>query len=188
MGIKAVVTAPRSPLQNPYVDRLISSIRREYLDHIIIFNERQLRRILSSYFQYHHKTAHIFRLTRIVLNLAQYTPAPRERLSPSGRSVAGIIATNATQRELLDDRTFGADDRSALQLLHLLECHRASGAHRLSFWRRLRFGLVSGAVFASPAAAAFDTAERVGDALGNTFCRPDTRFSIASARPRSTLF
>jgi putative transposase len=47
MGIEAVVTAPRCPWQNPYVERIIGSIRRECLDHIIIFNERQLRRVLS---------------------------------------------------------------------------------------------------------------------------------------------
>jgi len=51
MGIKEVVTAPRSPWQNAYVERIIGSIRRECLDHIIIFNERHLRRVLSSYFQ-----------------------------------------------------------------------------------------------------------------------------------------
>jgi transposase InsO family protein len=54
MGIKDVFTAPRSPWQNPYVERLIGLIRRECLDHTIIFNERHLRRVLSSYFQYHH--------------------------------------------------------------------------------------------------------------------------------------
>jgi transposase InsO family protein len=56
MGIKEVVTAPRSPWQNPYVERLIGSIRRECLDHIIIFNEHHLREVLSRYFQYHHKS------------------------------------------------------------------------------------------------------------------------------------
>ena len=56
MGIKEVVTTPRSPWQNAYVERLIGSIRRECLDHIIIFNEHHLRRALSSYFQYHHQT------------------------------------------------------------------------------------------------------------------------------------
>jgi transposase InsO family protein len=56
MGIKEVVTAPRSPWQNAYVERLIGSIRRECLDHIIIFNERHLREVLSRYFQYHHKS------------------------------------------------------------------------------------------------------------------------------------
>jgi len=54
MGIKEVVAAPRSPWQNPYVERLIGSIRREYLDHIIILNEHHLRGVLSQYFQYHH--------------------------------------------------------------------------------------------------------------------------------------
>jgi putative transposase len=56
MGIKEVVNAPRSPWQNAYVERLIGSIRRECLDHIIILNEHHLRGVLSSYFQYHHKT------------------------------------------------------------------------------------------------------------------------------------
>jgi putative transposase len=50
MGIKEVVTAPRSPWQNAYIERLIGSIRRECLDHIIIFDERHLCRVLSSYF------------------------------------------------------------------------------------------------------------------------------------------
>jgi transposase InsO family protein len=50
MGIEEIVTAPRSPWQNPYVERFIGSIRRECLDHIIIFNERHLRGVLSSYF------------------------------------------------------------------------------------------------------------------------------------------
>ena len=45
MGIKEVVTAPRSPWQNPYVERVIGSIRRECLDHVVIFNERHLRRL-----------------------------------------------------------------------------------------------------------------------------------------------
>ena len=48
MGITEVITAPRSPWQNPYVERLIGSIRRECLDHVIILSERHLRRILSS--------------------------------------------------------------------------------------------------------------------------------------------
>jgi transposase InsO family protein len=50
------VTAARSPLQNPYVERLIGSIRREWLDHIIIFNEHHLRGVPSKYFHYHHTT------------------------------------------------------------------------------------------------------------------------------------
>jgi putative transposase len=54
MGIKEVLIAPRSPWQNPYVERLIGSIRRELLDHVIVLNERHLRRLLQSYFDYYH--------------------------------------------------------------------------------------------------------------------------------------
>jgi hypothetical protein len=47
-GFEEVVAAPRSPCQNPYVERLIGSIRRECLDHVTILNERNLRRVLSA--------------------------------------------------------------------------------------------------------------------------------------------
>ena len=50
LGIREVLTAPQSPWQNAYVERLIGSIRRECLDHVIVLNETGLRRILKSYF------------------------------------------------------------------------------------------------------------------------------------------
>jgi len=53
LGIEEVLTAPRSPWQSPYVERLIGSIRRECLNHVIIFNERHLRRQLRSYSTYY---------------------------------------------------------------------------------------------------------------------------------------
>ena len=56
MGINEVVSAPRSPWQNAYVERIIGSIRRECLDHVVIFDEHHLRRTLSSYVQYYHRT------------------------------------------------------------------------------------------------------------------------------------
>jgi hypothetical protein len=51
MGIEEVLTTPRSPWQSPYVERIVGSIRRECLDHVIIFNEAHLRRVLSCYFR-----------------------------------------------------------------------------------------------------------------------------------------
>ena len=48
------VTAPRSPWQNAYVERVIGSIRRECLDHVIVLNESHLKRILRDYFDYYH--------------------------------------------------------------------------------------------------------------------------------------
>ena len=56
MGIEEVMTAPRSPWQNRYVERLIGSIRRECLNHVVVFHERHLRRLLSEYFAYYHKS------------------------------------------------------------------------------------------------------------------------------------
>jgi len=53
MDIDEVRITTQSPWQNPYVERLIGSTRREYLDHVIVFNERSLRRILRSYVAYH---------------------------------------------------------------------------------------------------------------------------------------
>lgn len=56
LGLKEVLSAPRSPWQNPYVERLIGSIRRECLDHVIVLNEHHLRRVLQRYFGYYHRT------------------------------------------------------------------------------------------------------------------------------------
>ena len=54
MGIEEVVIARQSPWQNPYVERLIGSIRRECLDHVIVLNEKHLRRVLERYLAYYH--------------------------------------------------------------------------------------------------------------------------------------
>ena len=56
LGIKEVTTAPRSPWQNAYAERLIGSIRRECLDHMIVLGERHLKRILSSYVDYYQSS------------------------------------------------------------------------------------------------------------------------------------
>ena len=54
MGITELITAPRSPWQNAHAECVIGSIRRDCLDHMVIFNGRRLRLILSSYVDYHH--------------------------------------------------------------------------------------------------------------------------------------
>jgi putative transposase len=60
MGTREVLTAPQSPWQNPYAERLIGSIRRECLDHIIVLNETCLRWTLRSYFAYYlHARTHL---------------------------------------------------------------------------------------------------------------------------------
>jgi transposase InsO family protein len=54
LGMEDKPIAPRSPWQNPYVERLIGSLRRECLDHVIIFNERHLQHVLREYLDYYH--------------------------------------------------------------------------------------------------------------------------------------
>ena len=54
MGIEEVLSAPRSPWQNAFVERIIGSIRRDCLDHVVVLNDRHLKRILKSYFNYYH--------------------------------------------------------------------------------------------------------------------------------------
>ena len=56
MRIGEVLTAPHSPWQNPFVERLIGSVRRECLEHVVVLDERHLRRILTAYFAYYHRT------------------------------------------------------------------------------------------------------------------------------------
>ena len=56
LSIEEVLTAPRSPWQNPYAERLIGSIRRDCLNHFIILNARHLKRTLASYFRYYHES------------------------------------------------------------------------------------------------------------------------------------
>lgn len=70
LDIQEVLIAARRPWQNPYCERLIGSIRRDCSDHVIIFSELHLRRILKSYFQYYHGT-------RTHLALDKDAPDPR---------------------------------------------------------------------------------------------------------------
>ena len=54
LGIEEVVIAPRSPWQTPYVERVIGSMRRECLDHVVVLGESHLRRIVKRYVRHHH--------------------------------------------------------------------------------------------------------------------------------------
>jgi putative transposase len=82
MGIAEVVSAPASPWQNPYAERLIGSVRRECLNHVIVIGERHLRRILAAYLLYYHGA-------RTHLSLEKDAPTPRRVHAPTeGRVVA----------------------------------------------------------------------------------------------------
>ena len=83
MGIKQVLSAPRSPWQRAYVERLIGSIRRECLDQIIVFGERSLHRALASYTSYYHNW-------RTHLSLAKDAPRWRRIQSSAEGKVVEI--------------------------------------------------------------------------------------------------
>lgn len=74
LGMEEVLTAPRSPWQNPYAERLIGSIRRECLNHFVIWNAKHLKRTLARYFDYYHES-------RTHLGLGKQCPFPRESSS-----------------------------------------------------------------------------------------------------------
>ena len=80
MNITEVLSAPRSPWQRAYVERVIGSIRRECLDHVIVVDEESLRRTLRSYFSYYHRS-------RLHLSLDKDSPDSR-----SVQSVGRVIA------------------------------------------------------------------------------------------------
>jgi hypothetical protein len=109
MRIAEVLTAPRSPWQNPFAERVIGTIRRELLDHVIVLNEGHLRRRLHSYLRYYHGS-------RTHLALEKDAPASRAPSShpsmaaslPCLRSAASTTATSVARRSRFDGLSFGA--------------------------------------------------------------------------------
>ena len=83
LGIEQVKTAPGSPWQNAFVERVIGTIRRELLDHVIVLNERHLRRLLSSYLGYYHHA-------RCHQSLGGNSPEPREVEPPDRGAVVSV--------------------------------------------------------------------------------------------------
>ena len=80
LGITEVLGAPRSPWQRAYVERIIGSIRRDCLDHVIVFDQASLRRLLGSYLDYYHRS-------RTHLSLNKDAPVTRP-VQSAGRIVA----------------------------------------------------------------------------------------------------
>ena len=89
MRIQEVLTAARSPWQNPFAERLIGSIRRDCLDHVIVLSERHLRRILTRYFAYYHRTRTHLSLTKDAPVGRPVEPPPLGNVVPI-REVGGL--------------------------------------------------------------------------------------------------
>src|SRR5438445_6092718 len=119
ISIAEVLTAPRSPWQNPFAERVIGTIRRELLDHVIVLNEGYLLRRLRSYLRYCHGSR-----THLAL----------EKDAPEPRGVVAVVEPLSPRRR----------DRERPRLLHPGPCH---GTHCLELRRgyiaRSRPGLPS---------------------------------------------
>jgi transposase InsO family protein len=83
MGIERVLTAPRSPWQNAFCERVIGTLRRECLDHVIVLGQQHLRRIRRKYLEYPHSS-------RTLLALDKDAPKPREHQSTDGGKVIAL--------------------------------------------------------------------------------------------------
>ena len=83
MRIAEVLTAPRSPWQNSFAERLIGTIRRELLDQVIVLSEGHLRRRLRSYLRYYHGS-------RTHLALEKDAPEPRAVELPERGSIVAL--------------------------------------------------------------------------------------------------
>jgi len=94
MGIRQKLIAPRSPWQNPYVERLVGSIRRECLDRVIVFHERQLRQILESYLEYYHQL-------RPHRSLSHDSPIPRPVEPPDRGNVIELPQVGGLHHQYL---------------------------------------------------------------------------------------
>ena len=103
--MQEVLTAPRSPWQNPYAERLIGSIRRECLNHFVILNARHLQRTLALYFRYYHTSrTHLGSTSNVHFRVRYHAT---EELSRSRNCMVFITATNALQPKHVDGPRFG---------------------------------------------------------------------------------
>jgi putative transposase len=83
MGVEEVLTAPRSPWQKPFAERVIGSIRRECLDHVVVLSERHLRRLLTDYLENYHRW-------RCHRSLSMDCPEPRPVQRPEDGHVVEV--------------------------------------------------------------------------------------------------
>jgi putative transposase len=89
MQIQDVLTAARNPWQNPFAERLIGSIRRDCLNHVIVLSERHLRNILTGYFAYYHRTRTHLSFTKDAPDGRPIEPPQRGNVVPL-REVGGL--------------------------------------------------------------------------------------------------
>ena len=124
MGIEEVTTACRSPWQNAYAERVIGSIRRECLDHVIVFNEDHLRRILADYFVYYNRN-------RTHLSLERNSPIPREVEPPGTGKVVAIPHVGGLHHRYTRVARFSANNSRVADGEGEWSAHRGPSSHQM---------------------------------------------------------
>ena len=97
MRFAEVLTAPRSPWQNAFTERVIGTIRREYLDHVIVLNEGHLRRRLHSYLRYYHGSRTHLALEKDAPEPRTVEPREHGRVVACPKSADSTTATSAAR-------------------------------------------------------------------------------------------
>ena len=115
MGIRDRPTSPRSPWQNGYAEKLIGSIRRECLDHVVVFGERHLRHVLLSYMNYYNEA-------RTHLSLDKDAPVTRA-VATTGRILAAqfleVCTINTSGSSLRYSQPQGTLERTLRKTFHV---------------------------------------------------------------------
>ena len=91
MGIEEILTAPRSPWQNPFAERVIGTLRRDCLDQVVVLDERHLRRLLTDYLEHYHRW-------RCHRSLAMDCPSPRPVQGPAYGRVVEVVEAGGLYR------------------------------------------------------------------------------------------
>jgi transposase InsO family protein len=91
LDIEEILTEPRSPWQNPYAERVIRTLRRECMDHVIVLHERHLRRVLRDYIDFYHRW-------RVHQSLERDAPEHRPVQPPELGEVVELLDVGGLQR------------------------------------------------------------------------------------------
>ena len=118
MGIDEVLTAPHAPWQNAFVERFVGSARRECFDHVIVFNEAGLRKLMLRYCSYYERSPTHLRWTRTRRFLVRLCRPVMATSWRSPRPGASTIGTNGARPERPSHRPLVRHERPALTPTH----------------------------------------------------------------------
>src|SRR3954451_20313062 len=135
MGIRDRPTSPRSPWQNAYAERLIGAIRRECLDHVVVFGERHLRHVLLSYMNYDNET-------RTHLSLDK--DAPLSRTGSEGRAYSSPSNPGRAASPIYSDLICDRHNLATLDCATSNPSHSTSLGDSVTSSTRMRFSAHTG--------------------------------------------